>query len=176
MDIDNNDTEELRLHIHNLLHDYSRTHYTTNYIDFTENLVSEVWISLFYHTFSIDFCVFKFVEGLRPVPLTDPYSLVIPPDPYDVFSHMHRLSSLAPYDETFKLTDEVRLYLKQFMVSPIGIPKAERVVWEDDCKYHLLIEYVKNLTYLVAYTRWERSSLTPTHICRPFSKVTTEHT
>lgn len=47
LDIDNNDTEELRFHIHHLLHDYSRTHYTTNYIEFTENLVSEVRISLF---------------------------------------------------------------------------------------------------------------------------------
>ena len=44
---DNNDTEELRLHIHHLLRDYSRTHYTTNYIEITENLVSEVWISFF---------------------------------------------------------------------------------------------------------------------------------
>lgn len=42
LDIDTNDTEELRHHIHHLLHDYSRTHYTTNYIEFTENLVSEV--------------------------------------------------------------------------------------------------------------------------------------
>jgi len=44
MDIvnDDNDSEELRLHIHRLLHDYSRTHYTTNYVEFTENLVAEV--------------------------------------------------------------------------------------------------------------------------------------
>ena len=36
------DTEELRHHVHYLLHDYSRTHLTTNYIEFTENLVAEV--------------------------------------------------------------------------------------------------------------------------------------
>jgi hypothetical protein len=47
LDIDSNDTEELRHHIHHLLRDYSRIHLTTNYIDFTEDLVSEVWISLF---------------------------------------------------------------------------------------------------------------------------------
>lgn len=63
LDIDNNDTEELRLHIHHLLHDYSRTHYTTNYIEFTENLVSEVRISLFFSIsrfLFIDFLSFFF--------------------------------------------------------------------------------------------------------------------
>ena len=63
LDIDNNDTEELRFHIHHLLHDYSRTHYTTNYIEFTENLVSEVRISLFFSIsrfLFIDFLSFFF--------------------------------------------------------------------------------------------------------------------
>ena len=63
LDIDNNDTEELRHHIHHLLRDYSRTHLTTNYIDFTEDLVSEVWISVFYHTFSIDFLFLSLSKG-----------------------------------------------------------------------------------------------------------------
>ena len=68
---------------------------------------------------------------------------MIPPDPYDVFSRMHGLSSLAPYDETFKPTAEARLYLKQAMISPLRIPKSERVVWDNDCKlYYLLIEFV----------------------------------
>lgn len=98
---------------------------------------------IFYHTFSIHLSVFEFVEGLTPVPLTDPYSLVIPPDPYDVFSRMHGLSSLPPYDETLKPEAEARSYLKQVMISPLGIPKSERVVWDNDCKLYLLIEYVK---------------------------------
>ena len=87
--------------------------------------------------FSIDFSVVKFVEWLRLIPLTDPYSPVIPPDPYNVFSQMHGLSSLAPYDETFKPTAEALLYLKHVMVLPLGIPKSERVVWDDDCKFYL---------------------------------------
>lgn len=174
LDIDNNDTEELRHHIHHLLRDYARTHITTNYIDFTENLVSEVRISLFITLFLIDFSVFKFVEGLRPVPLTDPYSLVIPPDPYDVFSQMHGLSSLAPYDETFKSTNEAHLYLKQAVISPFVIPKSEQVVWDDDCKLYLLIDiFLKNSIYLFT-CRWKRASLTSTHIYCSFSKVTTE--
>lgn len=74
---------------------------------------------------------------MRPVPLTDRYSPVIPPDPYDVFSQMHGLSSLASYDETFKPSAEVYLYLKKAMVSPLGIPKSERIVWGDDCKHYL---------------------------------------
>jgi hypothetical protein len=85
----------------------------------------------------------KFVEGLKLVPLTDPSSLVIPPDPFDVFSQMHGLSSLAPYDETFKPT-EARLYLKQTMVSQIGISKTERTVWDDDCMLYLSMRCVKN--------------------------------
>ncbi|KAF8816139.1 hypothetical protein BYT27DRAFT_7333525 [Phlegmacium glaucopus] len=111
MNVDNDDTdpEELRLHIHRLLHDYSRTHYTTNYVEFTENLVSE------------------FLEGLQPVSLTDPHSLVIEPDPYDVFCQMHGLSPLAPYDEFLKpTTSEARLYLKKVIGSTLGIPKSDR--------------------------------------------------
>lgn len=88
----------------------------------------------------------KFVEGLKPIPLTDPSSLLIPADPFDVFCQVHGLSSLAPYEETFKHTTEARLYLKQVMVSPLGIPKTEQVVWDDDCKRFLLIRYEKNLS------------------------------
>ena len=63
LDIDNNDTEELRHHIHHLLRDYARTHITTNYIDFTENLVSEVRISLFITRFLIDFLFLSLSKG-----------------------------------------------------------------------------------------------------------------
>jgi len=37
-----NDSPELRSHIRNLLYDYSKLHCTTNYLTFTEDLVSEV--------------------------------------------------------------------------------------------------------------------------------------
>jgi len=36
------DSPELRLHIRNLLYEYSLLHCTTNYLTFTEDLVSEV--------------------------------------------------------------------------------------------------------------------------------------
>jgi len=36
------DSPELRLHIRNLLHEYSKSHYTKNHLTFTEELVSEV--------------------------------------------------------------------------------------------------------------------------------------
>ena len=95
-----------------------------------------------YYIFLLIFLL-EFVKGLKLVPLTDPYSLVIPPDPYDVFSEMHGLSSLPPYDEIFKPT-EVRSYLMQIMVSPLGIPKSERAVWDEDCKLYLLVEHVQD--------------------------------
>ena len=63
LDIDNNDTEELRHHIHHLLHDYSKTHLTTNYIDFTEDLVSEVRISLFITRFLLIFLFLSLSKG-----------------------------------------------------------------------------------------------------------------
>ena len=81
---------------------------------------------------------------MKPVPLIDPYTLVIPPDPYDVFAQMHGLSSLAPYDQTFKTTDEARLYLKKVMGPKPGVPKIEGVIWDNDCKpCHPLVENFK---------------------------------
>jgi len=40
------DSPELRSHIRNLLYDYSKLHCTTNYLTFTEDLVSEVRMSV----------------------------------------------------------------------------------------------------------------------------------
>lgn len=91
----------------------------------------------------------QFVDELKPVPLTDPYSPAIPPDPYDVFSQMHGLPSLAPFNPTFKTTEEARLYLKKVIGSTLGIPKTERVFWDDNCELYLLIGYVEELTCLL---------------------------
>ncbi|KIM38160.1 hypothetical protein M413DRAFT_30301 [Hebeloma cylindrosporum] len=107
------DSPELRLHIRNLLHDYSLSHYTTNYLTFTEDLVSE------------------FIEDLKPIPLTDPYSLVRPVDPFDALSQLHGIGSLEPYDEIPQTTNDARSYLKNVMGATRGKPKSERVVWDD---------------------------------------------
>ncbi|KIM38185.1 hypothetical protein M413DRAFT_12911 [Hebeloma cylindrosporum] len=85
------DSPELRLHLRNLLHDYSLSHYMTNYLTFTEDLASE------------------FIEDLKPIPLTDPYSLVRPVDPYDAFSQLHGMGSLEPYDEILQTTNDATI-------------------------------------------------------------------
>ncbi|KAF8167181.1 hypothetical protein B0H34DRAFT_3858 [Crassisporium funariophilum] len=114
MELDPSDSPELGLHIHSLLHDYCITHCTTDYVSFTEDLVTE------------------FIEGLMLVPLTDPHSLVIPADPFITFSKMHGLASLPPYDEIPQTTNEARLYLKKNMGAIVGPPKTDRVVQSDD--------------------------------------------
>lgn len=55
MDINENDSEELRLRIHRLLGEYSRAHYTTDYIEFTENFVAEVQGGFYLLSSLIDF-------------------------------------------------------------------------------------------------------------------------
>ena len=70
---------------------------------------------------------------MKPVPLTDPYSLVRPVDPFDAFSQLHGIGLLEPYDEIPQTTHDARLYLKNVMGSTRGKPKSEKVVWNDDC-------------------------------------------
>ncbi|KAF8971848.1 hypothetical protein BDZ97DRAFT_1913740 [Flammula alnicola] len=113
MNIHSTESAEFRLHIRNLLYKYSVSHYTTNYLTFTEDLVSE------------------FIEDLKPIPLTDPYSLLIAVDPYQAFSQIHSLPSLAPYDEIPQTTNDARLYLKKVMGSALGIPKTKTIAWND---------------------------------------------
>ncbi|KAJ3514549.1 hypothetical protein NLJ89_g2311 [Agrocybe chaxingu] len=108
------DSAEFRQHIHNLLHDYSKTHYTTDYISFTEDLVAE------------------FIENLRPVPLTDPYSLTLAVDPFDTFAQKNSIHSLPPYDENPQTSADAVAYLKRVMNTKRGRPKTERIVFDDN--------------------------------------------
>jgi hypothetical protein len=70
---------------------------------------------------------------LKPIPLTDPYSLVRPVDPFDAFSQLRGIGLLEPYDEIPETTNDARLYLKNVMGSFRGKPKSEKVVWKNDC-------------------------------------------
>ncbi|KAF9478879.1 hypothetical protein BDN70DRAFT_807870 [Pholiota conissans] len=114
MSVDPFESEEFSLHIRRLLYNYSLTHLTTNYLTYTENLVSE------------------FIEYLQPIPLTDPYSLVLSVDPFQIFSQLHSLSSLKPYDEIPQTTKEALAYLKIVMKAPSGNPLTDRIVLKDD--------------------------------------------
>ncbi|KAF8174930.1 hypothetical protein BJ912DRAFT_858120 [Pholiota molesta] len=133
MSCDITESAEFRLHIHRLLYNYAIAHLTTNYLTFTENLVSE------------------FIEYLQPVPLTDPYSLVLSVDPFQSFSQLHTLSSLEPYDEAPQTTNEARSYLKVVMRATVGKPITERIAWNDHYSEYPPIE-----PFLPALTRRAR--------------------
>ncbi|CAA7265011.1 unnamed protein product [Cyclocybe aegerita] len=108
------DSAEFRQHIHTLLRDYSKAHYTTDYISFTEDLVAE------------------FIENLRPVPLTDRYSLTLAVDPFDTFAQKNSIHSLPPYDENPQTSADAVAYLKRIMNTKRGRPKTERIVFDDN--------------------------------------------
>ncbi|KAH9486089.1 hypothetical protein JR316_0000153 [Psilocybe cubensis] len=107
------ESAEFRQHIRALLYEYIITHCTTDYLTFTEGLVSE------------------FLQDLKPVPLTDPYSFIIPVEPFQTFSQTHNLESLPPYDEILQTTHEALLYLKNVMHSTKGVPKTLRLEWSE---------------------------------------------
>ncbi|KJA28295.1 hypothetical protein HYPSUDRAFT_692407 [Hypholoma sublateritium FD-334 SS-4] len=107
---------EFGLHIRNLLHNYATTHLTTDYLTYTEDFVSE------------------FVGYLQPVPLQDPYSLVLSVEPFQTLSDLHSLSLLKPYDEAPQTTNEAVAYLKKVMGSAVGKPLTDRIAWIDSYK------------------------------------------
>lgn len=176
VDIDDNDAEELRLHIHHLLHDYSRTYYTTNYIEFTENLVSEVWISFFITRFLFIYLFLSLSKGWHP------FHWLIHTR---WLSHLtHTMCFLAcmgylPCRHTMKLLNRklkhVRIWSKlwfRLLGSLNQNGSSGTMIVSSICWLNML----RNSTWTYLFTcRWERSSLMSTHIYCPFSKVTTEH-
>ncbi|KDR85963.1 hypothetical protein GALMADRAFT_132579 [Galerina marginata CBS 339.88] len=122
MSTDHLESAEFRLHIRSLLYEYSISHYTTNYVTFTEDLVSE------------------FLEGLKPVPLTDPYSFVISVDPIQKLFERYSLSTLQPYDENAETSTEAISYIKNVMRSTQGPSKTDRLIFTDETSYEPLPE------------------------------------
>ncbi|KZT30993.1 hypothetical protein NEOLEDRAFT_1238155 [Neolentinus lepideus HHB14362 ss-1] len=77
---------KFRQHIRNLLLDYSLTHLTTNYVTFTQDAVAEL----------LSGC-------LAPVPLIEPSTLVLPPEPFELLSQRLKLKELVPYEEKWNV-------------------------------------------------------------------------
>ncbi|PPQ89986.1 hypothetical protein CVT25_009626 [Psilocybe cyanescens] len=144
------ESPEFRQHIRALLYEYSVTHYTTNYITFTEDMVSEVRVHNIHLTSTDTKPDFQLLQALKPVPLTDPYSFIIPVDPFQTFSQIHALSSLPPYDEILQTTNEARLYLKDLMHSTRGVAKTSRLEWTEPAHDRL------NEPFFPALTRHSR--------------------
>ncbi|TFK71936.1 hypothetical protein BDN72DRAFT_957663 [Pluteus cervinus] len=73
-DNDLNSEEALQAHIRHLLTDYALTHLTTDYVEFTENLVGEL-----------------LGQALKLVPTSDPNALYRPLDPLQKLARIYRL-------------------------------------------------------------------------------------
>ncbi|KAF8902220.1 hypothetical protein CPB84DRAFT_874678 [Gymnopilus junonius] len=129
-DTDPLESTEFKQHIRNLLYEYSLTYLTTNYVVFTEDLVAE------------------FIGRLKPIPLTDPYSFTLLPDPFVALSQIHSLSSLDPYDETPETTQEALTYIRRLGAVPKGIPRTEKLKthWSNDSYEPPLEEFIPALT------------------------------
>ncbi|KAF5372952.1 hypothetical protein D9758_001575 [Tetrapyrgos nigripes] len=109
--------EALRNHIWNILEPYAKEHLTTDYVEFTEQSVSEL-----------------LSEALRIVPLADSHSFRLPTDPFDTLTRLYSLDSLPDYRENpLANTPDVIAYLKSFFGSLKSGPssRSERAVLDD---------------------------------------------
>ncbi|KAK7449620.1 hypothetical protein VKT23_013096 [Stygiomarasmius scandens] len=110
--------EATRLHVRNILEPYVKKHLTTDYVQFTEQSVSEL-----------------LSQALRIIPLVESQSLRPPTEPFEALARY--LNDLEDYRETpLRNTPDVVTYLKNFIGSskPAAgfIPKSGRVALEDD--------------------------------------------
>ncbi|KAJ6582851.1 hypothetical protein B0H10DRAFT_2098031 [Mycena sp. CBHHK59/15] len=109
------DEHPLRAHIRQLLLNYAMTHFTTDYIQFTHQSVNELWCRYF-------------VE----IPTTDPNSLLLPTDPFDTLTRIHRLGSTEPCQVKFESTPSAVQYIKNTLgMKGHGKPKSDRVSFEE---------------------------------------------
>ncbi|KAK0453955.1 hypothetical protein EV421DRAFT_1767502 [Armillaria borealis] len=114
MDVNGNDEEcALREHIRNILYEYAITHLTTDYIQFTEDAISEL-----------------LSQALVVVPLHDKNSIRLPADPFLNLTQRYRFGNLEPYQEKFQVLPEVLQYLKNVMKVNHGPTNSERVLHE----------------------------------------------
>ncbi|KAK0461811.1 uncharacterized protein EV420DRAFT_1640112 [Desarmillaria tabescens] len=116
MDI-NGDEEEwaLREHIRNILYEYAVTHLTIDYVQFTEDAVSEL-----------------LSQALVEVPLHDRHSIRLPTDPFLSLTQRYRFDHLEPYQERFQVLPEVLQYLKNVMKVKHGPTKSKSISYEFD--------------------------------------------
>ncbi|EAU82677.2 hypothetical protein CC1G_08834 [Coprinopsis cinerea okayama7 len=135
----------LRKRIQDLLCDYSRTHYTTDYVEFTTEVVAD------------------FLDTLHEIPTTDPYALVLPPEPMAVLLQLYRIVSHSTAEDALSKTvpeEEWIVYPESVALvkSVLGMQKgggggsrSERAVWESGPDLQLL--ELPCITALTAHSR-----------------------
>ncbi|KAF7294720.1 hypothetical protein MIND_01009300 [Mycena indigotica] len=138
---------DLSAHIRGLLLDYVLAHITADYIQFTEQANSEL-------------CRYE------QIPLVDPNSLTIPPDPFDTLLRIHAFPSLIPSQEKFQSTPDAIKYVKSVLSASSGKPPSARAVSEENTSETRLPLYEQFLPVLSARARRE----TPRPGAKLFSK------
>ncbi|KAG2013062.1 hypothetical protein CC2G_009997 [Coprinopsis cinerea AmutBmut pab1-1] len=135
----------LRKRIHDLLCDYSRTHYTTDYVEFTTEVVAD------------------FLDTLHEIPTTDPYALVLPPEPMAVLLQLYKIDSHSTAEDALSKTvpEEGWIVYPESVAlvkSVLGMQKgggggsrSERAVWESGPDLQLL--ELPCITALTAHSR-----------------------
>ncbi|KAJ6606440.1 hypothetical protein DFH09DRAFT_1120226 [Mycena vulgaris] len=103
----------LRVHIRQLLLNYV-THITADYIQLTEQAVTDLWC-----------------QYLVEVPTADPHSLRLPTDPFETLTRIHGLGSIEPFVEKFQSTPIAVQYIKKLRKPQSGKPKSDRVASQE---------------------------------------------
>ncbi|KAJ7702248.1 hypothetical protein B0H17DRAFT_923713 [Mycena rosella] len=122
----------LRAHIRQLLLNYAVAHITTDYIQLTEQAVTDLWS-----------------QYLVEIPTADPHSLLLPTDPFETLTRIHGLGSAEPFLEKFQSTPSAVQYIKKLrLIKPqSGKPKSDRVVFEESiCEFLSWLD-VQNQVY-----------------------------
>ncbi|TFK18151.1 hypothetical protein FA15DRAFT_760752 [Coprinopsis marcescibilis] len=121
---------ELREHIHSILSSYSRTHYTTDYVEFTNDFVAE------------------YLETIHLIPTTDPNALILPADPMSTLLKLHNIDTLTFPDESWAISSEAVVLLRSFIKESNQKLKSERVVTDGSYAF----PYIPDLPELAMLT------------------------
>jgi len=109
------DEETLRIHIRQLLFHYAKENLTVDYVQWTENAVSEL-----------------LSQCLREIPVIDPASLWIPQDPFDTLTLRYKLSESTPFEERWQTNPHALVLIKELVGGQLGEAKSERAPFFDD--------------------------------------------
>ncbi|KAK1230488.1 hypothetical protein PQX77_006416 [Marasmius sp. AFHP31] len=123
-----NEDVALQTHIRNILRDYAVQHLTYNYLDFTEQAVTEI-----------------LSQCLRQAPLSDSYSLRLPEEPFEALSRTHKLGALSHYEETSTMSPDVHQLFRcqyQKIFAKVSKSKSERVIYDDNYDCHFPEEHL----------------------------------
>ncbi|KAJ7118748.1 hypothetical protein C8R44DRAFT_789150 [Mycena epipterygia] len=104
----------LRSHIRQLLLNYAVTHITTDYIQLTEQAVTDLWC-----------------QYLVEIPTADPHSLLLPTDPFDTLKRIHGLGSIEAFLEKSQSTPSAIQYIKKLIKPKSGQPKSDQVTFQE---------------------------------------------